>query len=269
MQLFLDTAEIEQIAEINRWGVLDGVTTNPTLAGKAGGDFLSIIKEICAEVNGPVSAEVVATDTEGMLQEGRRLAEVAPNVVVKVPLTPEGLAATKQLVREEIRTNVTLCFSSTQAILAARAGATYVSPFLGRLDDVASDGMGLLSEICEIFRVQGYATNVLAASLRSPQHVVQAALAGADVATMPYHVFRQIVKHPLTDAGLERFLSDWSAYQEALRSRVSVDEAPADRAGPALEDGPARAGGAGASPASPGPDAKLSPLSSQEGRPSS
>ncbi len=259
MQLFLDTAEIEQIAEINRWGALDGVTTNPTLAGKAGGDFVSLLKEISAEVTGPVSAEVVATDTEGMLEEGRRLADIAPNIVVKVPLTPDGLAATKQLSREEIRTNVTLCFSSAQAILAARAGATYVSPFLGRLDDIASDGMGLLSEICEIFRVQGYATQVLAASLRSPQHVVQAALAGADVATMPYHVFRQIVKHPLTDAGLERFLADWSAYQEALGARVSGDEAPADPGGSAGK----------AEPAGPGPVANPARFSPQEGRRSS
>lgn len=257
MQLFLDTADIEQIAEINRWGVLDGVTTNPTLAGKAGRDFTAVTKEICSEVPGPVSAEVVATDVEGMLQEGRRLADIAPNVVVKLPLTPQGLAATKQLVREEIRTNVTLCFSSAQAILAARAGATYVSPFLGRLDDIASDGMGLLSEICEIFRVQGYATKVLAASLRSPQHVVQAALAGADVATMPYQVFRQIVKHPLTDAGLERFLADWSAYQEALRERASGMEAPPAR--PAPEAGSAR----------PASEAAWQPVSAEEGRRSS
>ncbi len=254
MQLFLDTADIEQIAEINRWGVLDGVTTNPTLAGKAGRDFVALTKEICSEVPGPVSAEVVATDVEGMLQEGRQLADIAPNIVVKLPLTPQGLAATKQLIREEIRTNVTLCFSSAQAILAARAGATYVSPFLGRLDDIASDGMGLLSEICEIFRVQGYATKVLAASLRSPQHVVQAALAGSDVATMPYQVFRQIVKHPLTDAGIERFLADWSAFQEVLREQASGNEA--SPAQPAPEVGPAR----------PAPEAARRPVSAEEGR---
>lgn len=227
MELFLDTANVDHIAEINRWGVLGGVTTNPTLAGRegagrggatAGGarEFVGLLKEICAEVDGPVSAEVVATDTEGMLQEARELSAIADNVVVKVPLIPHGLAATRQLAREQISTNVTLCFSPAQAILAAEAGATYVSPFLGRLDDIGRDGISLLADICEIFRVQGYATNVLAASLRSPQHVVQAALAGADAATMPYAVFRQLVTHPLTDAGLERFLADWSAYQEAL-----------------------------------------------------
>lgn len=222
MQLFLDTANIEQIAEINRWGTLDGVTTNPTLAGKEGRDFAGLIKEICAEVQGPVSAEVVATDVDGMLQEARELADIASNVVVKVPLTPDGLAATQRLAREQIKTNVTLCFTAAQAILAARAGATYVSPFLGRLDDVASDGIGLLSTICRIFRVQGYDTKVLAASLRSPQHVVQAAEAGADVATMPYKTFMQLVRHPLTDAGLQRFLNDWAAYQTGLHDSRQV-----------------------------------------------
>lgn len=217
MELFLDTANIDQIAEINRWGVLDGVTTNPTLAGREGRDFVGLIKEICAEVDGPVSAEVVSTETDGMLREGRELAEIAPNVVVKVPLTPDGLAATKTLSREQIATNVTLCFSAGQALLAAKAGATYVSPFLGRLDDIASDGISMLAEICEVFRMQGYETKILAASLRSPQHVVQAAMLGADVATVPFDTFRQLVKHPLTDAGLDRFLADWSAYQEALR----------------------------------------------------
>lgn len=224
MDLFLDTANVEQIAEINRWGVLAGVTTNPTLAGKEGKGFVSMIKEICAEVPGPVSAEVVATDTEGMLTEGRELAAIADNVVVKVPLTPDGLAATRQLDLEGIATNVTLCFSPTQAILAAQAGATYVSPFLGRLDDIANDGIALLTEICEIFSIQGYETKVLAASLRHPQHVVQAALAGADVATLPYATFIKMVKHPLTDSGLERFLADWDAYQEELRERGTATD---------------------------------------------
>jgi transaldolase len=216
MELFLDTANIDEIAEINRWGVLDGVTTNPTLAGKEKKEFVGLIKEICAEVAGPVSAEVVATETDGMVREGRELAAIAPNVVVKVPLTADGLAATKRLAGEGIATNVTLCFSPSQAILAAKAGATYVSPFLGRLDDISKDGLSLLADICEIFRVQGYETKVLAASLRSPQHVVEAARIGADVATIPYATFRQLVKHPLTDAGLDRFLADWSAYQKAL-----------------------------------------------------
>lgn len=219
MKLFLDTANFAEIAEINGWGVLDGVTTNPTLAAKEGREFTSMIKDICAEVDGDVSAEVVATDTDGMLREARELAAIADNVVVKLPLTPAGLTACATLSREQIRTNVTLCFSPTQALLAAKAGATYVSPFLGRMDDISNDGITLLREICDIFEVQGYETQVLAASLRSPQHVAQAALAGADVATMPTKVFHQMVKHPLTDVGLERFLADWDDYQRALRER--------------------------------------------------
>jgi transaldolase len=218
VKLFLDTANIEDIARINRWGVLDGVTTNPSLAAKEGKDFASMIKEICAEVDGPVSAEVVSMSMDEMVEEGRKLAAIADNVVVKVPLIPEGLGATRRLADEGIKTNVTLCFSSTQAILAARAGATYVSPFLGRVDDIANDGIALLAEICEIFRIQGYETEVLAASLRSPQHVAQAAMAGADIATLPAKVFHQMVKHPLTDLGLERFLADWADYQAATRS---------------------------------------------------
>lgn len=218
MKLFLDTANLDEIAEIASWGVLDGVTTNPTLAAREGREFTGLIKDICALVSGDVSAEVVATDTEGMVAQARELAAIAPNVVVKIPLTPAGLAAVARLRREQIRTNVTLCFSATQAILAARAGATYVSPFLGRLDDIANDGMAILEEICEIFRVQGYETEVLAASLRHPMHVVQAALAGADVATMPYQVFKRMVEHPLTERGLERFLADWDAYQRTLGS---------------------------------------------------
>lgn len=218
MKLFLDTAHLDDIVRINRWGVLDGVTTNPTLAGKEGRDFTSMIKEICAEVDGPVSAEVVATTADEMVDEGRTLAAIAPNVLVKIPLIAEGLAAVARLAEEGIRTNVTLCFSATQAILAARAGAAFVSPFLGRVDDIANDGIALLEEICDIYRVQGYATEVLAASLRSPQHVAQAARVGADAATLPVKVFEQMVSHPLTDAGLDRFLSDWTAYQDALRA---------------------------------------------------
>ena len=218
VKLFLDTANIDDIARINRWGVLDGVTTNPTLAGKEGKDFASMIKEICAEVDGPVSAEVVSTSADEMVDEGRRLAAIADNVVVKIPLIPEGLAAVARLSDEGIKTNVTLCFSATQAILAARAGATYISPFLGRLDDIANDGIALLEEICEIYQVQGYETEVLAASLRSPQHVAQAAALGADVATLPAKVFDQMVTHPLTDSGLSRFLDDWKAYQASMTS---------------------------------------------------
>ncbi|MBW3661522.1 MAG: fructose-6-phosphate aldolase [Actinobacteria bacterium] len=218
MKLFLDTANISEISEINAWGVLDGVTTNPTLAAREGKDFASMIKEICAEVTGDVSAEVVSTETESMVDEARKLAAIASNVVVKIPLIPAGLAAVKILAGEQIRTNVTLCFSPTQAILAAKAGASYVSPFLGRLDDISSDGMDLLARICEIFRVQGYETEVLAASLRHPMHVVDAALVGADIATMPAKVFHQMVKHPLTDKGLDQFLADWRTYQDSLHS---------------------------------------------------
>ncbi|MFT5221933.1 MAG: transaldolase [Glaciecola sp.] len=217
MKLFLDTADIREIAEINQWGVIDGVTTNPSLAAKEGRPFASVIKEICAEVDGPVSAEVVAIDTAGMVREGRELAKIADNVVVKVPLTPAGLGATKQFSRDGIKTNVTLCFSATQAILAATAGATYVSPFVGRLDDIAADGMALLETICDIYAVQGYETNVLAASLRHPEHVVASARVGADAATLPTKLFRQMVQHPLTDSGLERFLADWAGYQDKLK----------------------------------------------------
>ncbi|MTV26047.1 fructose-6-phosphate aldolase [Nitriliruptoraceae bacterium ZYF776] len=215
MKLFLDTANLDEISEINAWGVLDGVTTNPTLAAKEGRDFTEMISAICAEVDGDVSAEVVSLDTDGMLAEAEKLVAIADNVVIKLPLTPAGLAACRQLTDRGIKTNVTLCFSATQAILAAKAGATYVSPFAGRLDDIANDGISLIAEITEIFRVQGYQTEVLAASLRSPQHVAQAAAVGADVATLPAKVFHQMVKHPLTDAGLDRFLADWKAYQDA------------------------------------------------------
>lgn len=215
MKLFVDTANFEEIREINAWGVLDGVTTNPSLAAKEGRDFSEMIAAICEEVDGDVSAEVVATDTAGMLAEAEQLSAIAPNVVIKLPLVPAGLAACRVLTDRGVRTNVTLCFSPSQAILAAKAGATYVSPFLGRMDDISNDGIALLSEICEIFRVQGYSTEVLAASLRSPQHVSQAALVGAHVATLPTSVFHQMVRHPLTDSGLERFLADWDRYQQA------------------------------------------------------
>ena len=218
MKLFLDSANLADVVELNRWGVLDGVTTNPSLAAKEGIDFPTMIRDICAEVDGDVSAEVVATETDGMLREARDLAAIADNVVIKLPLTPDGLAACAQLRRDGVRTNVTLCFSAPQAILAAKAGATYVSPFVGRLDDLANDGIALLTEICAIFRVQGFDTEVLAASLRHPQHVTQAALAGAHVATLPSGVFRQMVRHPLTDRGLERFLADWESYTSALRT---------------------------------------------------
>lgn len=216
MKLWLDTANIEEIREINKWGVLSGITTNPTLAGKEGVPFEQRLKEIAAEVDGPVSGEVISEDYEGMLAEGVKLSEIAPNIVVKCPVTPAGFSAVAELTRRGIKTNMTLCFTSTQAILAAEAGATYISPFLGRVDDIGNDGIQLLAEIVDIYRTQGYKTFVLAASLRSPQHVVDSARVGADVATMPYSVFTAMVKHPLTDIGLKRFLEDWEAYQKAL-----------------------------------------------------
>jgi transaldolase len=217
MRLFLDTASIEEIREINRWGVLKGVTTNPTLVAKERDAPDLVWKEILAEVDGDVSLEVTALDADTMVEEGRRLAQFGPNAVVKVPMTPDGLAAGKRLVADGIRINVTLVFSPAQAILAAELGAYIVSPFLGRIDDAASDGMHALRQICEIYEVQGYETQVLAASLRHPMHIVDAALAGADIATMPFDVFAKLVKHPLTDIGLERFLADWNKLQEELK----------------------------------------------------
>ena len=216
MKLFLDTANIEEIREINRWGVLGGVTTNPSLVAKEADDPDRIWKEILTEVDGPISLETTELEAGPMYEQGVGLSQKAPNAVVKVPMTPEGLTAGKRLVGDGIRINVTLVFSPAQAILAAEIGAYIVSPFLGRLDDVASDGMELLRRICDIYEIQGYETNVLAASLRHPMHVVDAALAGADIATMPFSVFKQLVKHPLTDAGLDKFLQDWKALQGDL-----------------------------------------------------
>jgi transaldolase len=213
MQLFIDSANVDEIREIASWGVLSGVTTNPSLAAKEGRDFTVMLAEICAIVDGDVSAEVVATDTAGMLAEAEPLLAVSDKVTIKLPLTPDGLGACRALADRGVRTNVTLCFSATQAILAAAAGATYVSPFIGRVDDIANDGIGLLEEICDIYATRGYPTKVLAASLRHPQHVAQAARAGADVATLPAKVFHQMVQHPLTDRGLEQFLADWARYR--------------------------------------------------------
>jgi transaldolase len=217
MKLFLDTASIDEIREINRWGVLGGVTTNPSLVAKDADDPTRVWKEILSEVEGPISLETTELEIEPMYEQGVDLAQMAPNAVVKVPMTPNGLTVGKRLTDEGIKVNVTLVFSPAQAILAAEIGAYIVSPFLGRLDDVAADGMDALRKICEIYEVQGYETNVLAASLRHPMHVVDAALAGADIATMPYSVFTQLVKHPLTDVGLEKFLQDWKSLQKELR----------------------------------------------------
>jgi transaldolase len=209
MKLFLDTANLDEIREVNRWGVLRGVTTNPTLVAKEEADFLPLEKEICSIVKGDVSIETTAPDTETLIRQGHEISQIADNAVVKIACTPNGLAATRKLADEGINVNMTLCFSPTQAILAAESGAYIVSPFLGRLDDIATDSLRVLSDICEIFSIQGYETYVLAASIRHPVHVMEVAKAGADIATMPFKVFKSLVKHPLTDAGLERFLDDW------------------------------------------------------------
>jgi len=217
MRLFLDTADIEQIREINRWGVLKGVTTNPTLVAKEHQDAERVWKEILEEVDGDISLETTETEADPMYEQGVELAQLGEKVVVKVPMTPAGLEAGRRLTKDGIRINVTLVFSPTQAILAAEIGAYIVSPFLGRIDDAASDGMHALRQICEIYDIQGYDTQVLAASLRNPMHIVDAALAGADIATMPYDVFAKLVKHPLTDLGLQRFGADWAALQRELK----------------------------------------------------
>ena len=219
MRLFLDTADIEEIREINRWGVLSGVTTNPSLVAKEGQDPDIVWKEILATVPGDISLETTETEADAMYEQGVGLAQMAPNAVVKVPMTPNGMEAGKRLNADGIRINVTLVFSPAQAILAAELGAYIVSPFLGRLDDVGSDGMGMLRTICEIYAVQGYQTNVLAASMRHPMHIIDAGLAGADIATMPFDVFAKLVKHPLTDAGLERFAKDWELLQNGLKDQ--------------------------------------------------
>jgi transaldolase len=210
MKFFIDTANIAEIKRINEWGILDGVTTNPSLIAKESGKpFEAIIEEICGIVDGPISAEVIGLDAPTMIKEGRALSRIHPNVVVKVPLTAEGLKATHAFRTEGVKTNVTLCFSATQGLMAAKAGATYVSPFIGRLDDINLVGMELIHELAEIFANHELKTNVLAASIRSPRHVTDAALAGADVATIPTKVFDQMLAHPLTDRGIEQFLADW------------------------------------------------------------
>lgn len=222
MLLFLDTANLDEIREIAAWGVLDGITTNPTLVGKEKQDFKKLVQEICKIVPGPVSAEVVATDPEGMVKEGRDIAKWAPNVIVKCPLTPAGLSATSTLAKDGIKVNVTLCFSTNQALLAARAGAYFVSPFVGRLDDINQDGIGLIEEIAAMFAVQSIETKLLAASIRNPMHITRAALAGADIATMPYKIFKQLVSHPLTDKGVESFLADWAKAKDSVGAMATT-----------------------------------------------
>jgi transaldolase len=209
MQFFIDTADVGEIKKALALGVCDGVTTNPSLVAKTGRAFSDVLKEIVALVPGPISAEVTAIEAEGMLKEARQYAKFGPQVVIKVPLIVEGLKAVKVLSQEGVKTNVTLCFSAVQALLAAKAGATYVSPFVGRLDDVSQDGMSLIADILQIYRNYGFATKVLVASVRHPIHVLEAAKLGAHVATIPYAVVEQLAKHPLTDVGLKKFLADW------------------------------------------------------------
>ena len=213
MKFFIDTANLDEIREAEAWGILAGVTTNPSLIAKEGRDFKEVIKEITEIVDGPISGEVKATttDAEGMIKEGREIAAIHPNMVVKIPMTVEGLKAVKVLSSEGIKTNVTLIFSANQAILAANAGATYVSPFLGRLDDISQPGIELIRQIAEIFDIYGYDTEIIAASIRNPIHVTDCALAGADIATIPYKVIEQMTKHPLTDQGIEKFQADYKA----------------------------------------------------------
>jgi transaldolase len=222
MRFFIDTANMDEIREANEMGVLDGVTTNPTHISKEEGTFEQIILEICELVDGPVSAEVVSTDWRSMLQEARHLASIHDNVVVKVPITLDGLKAIKACSDEGIRTNVTLCFSPNQALLAAKAGAAYISPFLGRLDDIGHVGMDLIKTIRQIYDNYSFQTEVLAASLRHPLHVIDAARAGADVSTLPPDVLKKLLAHPLTDDGVERFLRDWNAWKDHQRETVVV-----------------------------------------------
>ena len=209
MRFFIDTANIEEIKEANELGVICGVTTNPSLIAKEGRDFIEVVKEMSTIVDGPISAEVISLDHKGMVEEADKLSKIHKNIVIKLPMTLEGLKATKILSQKGIKTNVTLIFSATQALLAARAGATYVSPFVGRLDDIGQDGLSLIEEIVDIFNVNAIETEIIVASVRNPIHVAQAARMGADIATVPYKVITQMTKHPLTDKGIENFLKDW------------------------------------------------------------
>jgi transaldolase len=222
MKFFLDTASLKDISWAAQAGLIDGITTNPSLLAKQAGDLdpKDVLKEICSLVEGPVSAEVVAIDTEGMLREGRQLARIADNIVVKIPMLEDGMVAVRRLVADGIKTNVTLCFSSVQCLIAAKAGATYVSPFIGRIDDVGQEGMDVIREARTIFDNYAIATQILAASMRHPRHVVEAAMIGADVATLPPDVLKKLLLHPLTDRGLDQFLADWSKL--VARAKASV-----------------------------------------------
>jgi len=209
MKLFIDSANLEEIREAASWGIIDGVTTNPTLVAKEGKDFTQLIKEICKIVDGPISAEAVSMDADSIVKEARSLSKIHKNIVVKIPLTKDGLKAVRILSKEGIKTNVTLCFSATQALLAAKAGANYVSPFVGRLDDISTRGMDLIHDIRTIFDNYNFSTEIIVASVRNPIHVLESALIGADIATCPFNVLEQLLKHPLTDIGIKRFLEDW------------------------------------------------------------
>lgn len=211
MKFFIDTANVNEIKEVASWGILDGVTTNPSLIVKEGRDFHEVVQEITEIVNGPISAEVVSEDAEGMLEEAKELTKIHDNIVIKLPMTKEGLKACSQLSKDGVHTNVTLVFSATQALMAAKAGASYVSPFLGRLDDISTDGIILIEDIVKIFKNYDIHTEIIAASIRHPLHVLNIAKAGADISTIPYKVYEQMVKHPLTDSGIEKFLKDWES----------------------------------------------------------
>lgn len=220
MKIFLDTANLDEIREGAALGVVDGVTTNPSLMAREDGDYKEMLKEICDIVRGPVSAEVVADECEEMVRQGRDFARLSEYIIVKIPLIPEGIKAVRKLSSEDIRTNVTLCFSASQGLLAAKAGATYISPFVGRLDDTGTDGMQVVADLVDIYERYAYPTQVLAASIRHPMHVVTAAKLGADVATMPYKIFQQLFKHPLTDTGIELFNRDWAKVMEKRKANV-------------------------------------------------
>src|SRR5690349_7216768 len=223
MKIFLDTADIEEIRTVARWGILDGVTTNPTLFSKTSGStYEEVLKEICTITPGPISAEVVAEDVEGMLNEGRAFAKIAPNIVVKVPMSEEGLEAMSRFADEGIKTNCTLIFTSNQGLLAAKAGASLISPFVGRLDDINQDGMIVIRELAEIFAIHVIESEVLAASIRNPLHVTQAAMAGAHIATLPFKVLQQMVHHPLTDKGIVQFKKDWEGARAAAAARETA-----------------------------------------------
>jgi transaldolase len=220
MKIFIDTANIEEIKKANDWGVIDGVTTNPSLVAKEGREFKELIREIVKIVNGPISVEAISTNAEGMVKEAVEISEWSQNIVVKIPMIPEGLKAVKILGAKDIKTNVTLAFSVNQALLAAKAGATYVSPFIGRLDDISQEGMQIVRDMVKIFNIYDFKTEVLVASIRHPLHVIEAAKAGAHVATVPFKVIEKMFKHPLTDIGLERFLEDW----KKLNHEITQDE---------------------------------------------